>query len=145
MINKITLIGRLGKDAELKTLENGVQYSQLLLATDQSYKDGKGDWQKETTWHNITVWRDLATRYSALKKGDLVYVEGSVDIRSYIDSSGNKQQRYGVTGSIVRHLDKKTEAIPEPVPPPQYSYTDANADKTDDAAKDGKDDDDLPF
>jgi single-strand DNA-binding protein len=142
MINKITLIGRLGKDAELKTLENGVQYSQLSIATDNNYKDAKGDWQKETTWHPITVWRDLATRYSALKKGDLVYVEGSVDIRSYIDSSGTKQQRYGVTGSIIRHLDKKPEPIPEPVPPPQYSYTAADTDKKDDTSKD---DDGLPF
>lgn len=144
MINKVTLIGRLGKDAELKTLENGVQYCHFSVATDQTWKDEKGDWQKATTWHNITVWRDMATRYGALKKGDLVFVEGSLEDRSYIDGNGNKQYRYGVNGSIVRHLDKKALAPPEPVPPPQYSY-DSAAEAVNTSPSKIQSDDELPF
>ena len=70
MINKVTLIGHLGGDPEVRTLENGTQVGRFSLATNENYKDKEGAWQSQTEWHNIIVWRDLAERSKKNKKGN---------------------------------------------------------------------------
>lgn len=77
MINKVILLGRLGKNAEV-TVINETKMTKFSVATSNSYKDKSGKWQESTEWHNITAWAKLAEQAEDWNKGDLVYVEGSI-------------------------------------------------------------------
>ena len=86
-INKVILIGRLGKKPELRNLESGKSVANFSLATSEKYKG-----EEQTTWHNIVMWEnvaEIAERY--LDKGSLVYLEGKIQNRSYDDNDGNKR------------------------------------------------------
>lgn len=89
-LNRVTLIGRLGQDPEIRYLENGVAVGRFSLATTERYQDNEGNWQdRPTEWHNIVVWRYLAERAEKeLKKGMAVYVEGQINYRTYDDKDG---------------------------------------------------------
>ncbi len=107
MINKVTLIGNLGGDPELKTLEGGATVARFSLATNENYKDKNGDWQTQTEWHNVVVWRDLADRAAAqLKKGMMVYVEGKISYRKYQDQNGQDKYTTDIVASVFRKLEK---------------------------------------
>lgn len=84
-VNKVILVGHLGKDPEVRTLENGAKVANFSMATTESYKDkNTGERVDNTEWHNIVVWRglaDVAERF--LKKGSLIYIEGKLQTRSY--------------------------------------------------------------
>ncbi len=84
-VNKVILIGRLGKDPEVRNLENGVSVANFTMATSESYKDRTTGEKKEVTeWHNIVLWRGLAEiSQKYLHKGDLVYIEGKLRTRSW--------------------------------------------------------------
>jgi len=84
-VNKVILVGRLGKDPEVRTLENGTMVANFTLATSETYKDRTTGERKEVTeWHNIVLWRALAEiSQKYLHKGDLVYVEGKLRTRSW--------------------------------------------------------------
>jgi len=87
--NRVQLIGNLGQDPELKTLENGKKVTRFTLATSEEYKNAEGQKIKETTWHNIVAWNglaDIAEKY--LKKGRQVAVDGRIVYRSYEDKKG---------------------------------------------------------
>ena len=87
--NKVTLIGNLGHDPEIKTTETGKKVTNFTLATDDGYKNSEGQRVSETTWHNIVAWNglaDIAVRY--LKKGRQVAVEGRIVYRTYEDKTG---------------------------------------------------------
>lgn len=87
--NRAQLIGHLGQDPELKTIESGKKVARFTLATDDSYKNSEGQKIKETTWHNIIAWNglaDLSDKY--LKKGSKVAVEGRIVYRTYEDKKG---------------------------------------------------------
>ena len=91
-LNRVQLIGRLGKDPVIREAGNG-RVCNFSIATDQSWKDKNGEWQKKTTWHNIATWQErlvnLAEKY--LKKGTQVYVEGAIETRKYKDKSGEEK------------------------------------------------------
>jgi single-strand DNA-binding protein len=84
-INKVILVGRLGKDPEVRSLENGVQVANFSLATSEKFKDrNTGETREQTEWHNVVLWRglaELAQKY--LKKGEQVYIEGKLRTRSW--------------------------------------------------------------
>lgn len=84
-VNKVILVGRLGKDPEVRNLENGVSVANFTMATSESYKDRTTGEKKESTeWHNIVLWRGLAEiSQKYLHKGDLVYIEGKLRTRSW--------------------------------------------------------------
>ena len=84
-VNKVILIGRLGKDPEVRNLENGVAVANFTMATSETYKDRTTGEKKETTeWHNVVLWRGLAeVSQKYLHKGDLVYIEGKLRTRSW--------------------------------------------------------------
>lgn len=84
-VNKVILIGRLGKDPEVRNLDNGVSVANFTMATSESYKDRTTGEKKEVTeWHNIVLWRALAEiSQKYLHKGDLVYIEGKLRTRSW--------------------------------------------------------------
>ncbi len=90
-VNKVILIGNLGKDPEVRHLESGVMVANFPLATTESYKDrNTGERRQVTEWHNIVLWRGLAEVTEAyLKKGNQVYVEGKLRTRSWTDQEGN--------------------------------------------------------
>ena len=108
MINKVTLIGRLGNDPEVRRLEGGAVVSRFSLATSESYKDKDGNFQESTEWHNIVAWRDLAERAEkSLKKGTLLYVEGKVTYRKYTDKDNVERYVTDIVASTFRILEKR--------------------------------------
>src|SRR3982751_6469179 len=90
-VNKVILVGNLGKDADTKFTPSGVAKTTFSVATSRRWKDQQtGDWKEETDWHNVVLWRaeNLA---NYLTKGKQVYVEGRLRTRSYDDKDGNKR------------------------------------------------------
>lgn len=91
-VNKVILIGNLGKDPESFTFENGVKKVSFSLATTESYKDKEGNKVDQTEWHNVVLWRslaDVAEKY--LSKGNQVFIEGKIKTRAWDDKDGNKR------------------------------------------------------
>jgi single-strand DNA-binding protein len=92
-VNKVILIGNLGKDPEVRHLEGGVAVARFPIATSETYKDKSGNKQEKTEWHNIVVWRGLAeVAEKYLKKGQSVFIEGKIRTNQYQDKEG--VQRY---------------------------------------------------
>ena len=107
-LNKVTLIGNLGKDPEVQLLEKQIKVAKFSLATTESYKDDKGQKHVHTDWHTIILWRslaDLAEKY--LHKGSLVYVEGKLKTRSFDDKEGQKKFVTEIVAEQIILLDKK--------------------------------------
>jgi single-strand DNA-binding protein len=93
-VNKVILLGRLGKDPELKHTSGGTAVAKFTLATNDRFKDKDGNWQDRTDWHNITCWARLAEIASEyLKKGNSVYIEGNLRTDSW-DDKQTGQKRY---------------------------------------------------
>lgn len=108
MVNKITLIGHLGQNPEVRRLESGAAVAKYSVATNESYKDKNGEWQKLTEWHDVVVWRELAEYAEKyLKKGMLIYVEGKVTYRKYTDQNGVERKLTEIVANIVRILEKR--------------------------------------
>ena len=108
MVNKVTLIGHLGKDPDIRTLENGTKVGTFTMATSESYKDKTDTWQNLTEWHNVVVWRYLAEKAEReLKKGGLVYVEGKITHRKYQDKEGQERSISEVVASTVNSLERR--------------------------------------
>ncbi len=107
-VNKVILVGRLGKDPEVRNLENGVSVANFSLATSESYKDKTtGDKKEVTEWHNISLWRglaDIAAKY--LHKGDLVYIEGKLRTRSW-EKEGVTRYTTEIIGDNMTMLSSK--------------------------------------
>jgi single-strand DNA-binding protein len=136
-VNKVILIGRLGKDPELKYTPNGTPVARFTLATDEVFKDQSGEQQKHTEWHNIVAWKRLAEICSEyLTKGKQVYVEGTIRSRQWEDQAGNKRTTYEIIARDMRMLGSKadmerlttergaTERAAEPEPPAEPEITD---------------------
>ena len=135
-INKVILIGRLGKDPELKYTPSGTPVAKFTLATDENYKDrATGELQQRTEWHNIVAWNKLAEICGEyLTKGKLVYIEGSIRSRPYQDQAGNKRTWFEIWANKMTMLGSKAESermaaagmerstpepqAPAPAPPP---------------------------
>ncbi len=114
MINKVILVGRLGKDPILRNTASGVAVATFSMATSESYKDDKGEWQDKAEWHNIVVWRERAeTVAKYLKKGALVYVEGKMTTRTY-EQEGQTKYITEIVASVVRGLEKRDSSAPPP-------------------------------
>ncbi len=141
-VNKVILIGNLGADPEIRTLENGVKVATINLATSEFFKDRNGERQTHTEWHRIVLWRGLAEVVeNYLKKGSQVYIEGRLRSRSYEDQDG--KTRY-VTEIEARELTmlgrKENDGNEQASSPTKISKQES--------AKDQKEDinnDDLPF
>ena len=102
------LIGNLGKDPEVQTLEGNIKVAKFSLATTESYKDENGQAHSQTEWHNIVLWRglaDLAEKF--LHKGNLIHLEGKIKTRSYEDKQGIKKYVTEIIAEQIILLDKK--------------------------------------
>ncbi len=108
MVNKVTIIGHLGQDPEVRHLENGASIAKLRVATNENYKDKEGNWQDRTEWHTIIAWRFLAERAEkSLKKGSLAYIEGKLTTRKWQDADGKDRWTTEVVANVLRSLDKR--------------------------------------
>ncbi len=109
-VNKVILVGRLGRDPETRYTSSGQAVCNFSLATDESYKDRTGERQKRTEWHKIVAWRKLAEICQQyLKKGSLVYVEGRIQTRQWDDREGNKRTSTEIVASGMRMLGARGE------------------------------------
>jgi single-strand DNA-binding protein len=130
-VNKVILIGNLGKDPDLRYLPSGEPVAKFPLATGARWKDKNGQMQERTDWHNIVVFKrqaEVCNEY--LRKGSPVYIEGRIQNRSWEDKDGNKRYITEVVAQAVRMLGRKGE--PEEEVPEEVAET-----KTED--------EDLPF
>jgi single-strand DNA-binding protein len=107
MLNRVTLVGHLGRDPEVRRLENGTSVGKFSIATTESYKDANNEWQNQTEWHDIVVWRLQAEQAEkTLKKGSFVYIEGKLTHRKYTDKNGIERYATEVVAAMFRNLEK---------------------------------------
>jgi len=148
-VNKVILLGRLGKDAETKFTTGGAAVTKFPLATSRRWKDQQtGEWKEETDWHNIVVWRqENVANY--LTKGKQIYVEGRLQTREYTDRDGNKRKTTEIVATQLVLLGNKPEGMggsegggPASYAPPAQR-DDAEPSFVDSGA--GITDDDIPF
>lgn len=109
-INKVILVGNLGKDPEVRHLEGNVSVAKFSLATTEFYKNKDGNRVETTEWHNIVMWRGLAdSAEKILKKGSLVYIEGKIRTRNYDDKDGHKRYITEIVADTMTLLNRKSD------------------------------------
>lgn len=104
-VNKVILVGRLGRDPETRYTGGGQAVANFSVATDETYKDRNGEKQKRTEWHKIVVWgkqAEIAQQY--LKKGSLVFIEGRIQSREWQDKEGQKRTSFEIVANNFRML-----------------------------------------
>ena len=107
-VNKVILIGNLGKDPELRYLDNGVAVANFSLATTENYKNKSGERVSQTEWHNVVVWRGLAeVAEKYLRKGASVYIEGKIKTRKWEDKEGNTRYNTEILADNMNMLGGK--------------------------------------
>lgn len=149
MINKVTLIGNLGKDPEIRHFEGGGAVTKFPLATNENYQDRNGEWQTRTEWHNVVCWGAMAERAEKqLKKGMLLYCEGKISTRKWQDKEGVERYTTDIPINTYRILEKRetgNAGLPEadfPSISDGYETVSPNAGG---ASKNPTVEDDLPF
>jgi single-strand DNA-binding protein len=109
-VNKVILIGNLGKDPEIRTTPQGTSLARFTLATTTTWKDASGARQERTEWHDIVAWEKLAQICGEyLHKGKMVYVEGSLQTRSWEDQNGQKRYKTEIKASNVVMLSRRED------------------------------------
>lgn len=137
-INKVILVGHLGKDPEVRHLEGGTAVCNFPMATSESYTDrNSGERKTQTEWHNIVLWRRQAeTAEKYLRKGSLIYLEGKLRTRSWEDQSGQKKYTTEIVGDTFQMLDR---------PPSGSRSSDDASPKAESQSTVATEADDLPF
>lgn len=136
-VNKVILVGNLGKDPEIWTFEDGTKKASFSLATTESYKDKMGNKVDQTEWHNVVLWRGIAgVAEQYLKKGSSVYVEGKIRSRSYQDKDGNTKYITEIFGDNMTMLGGRSDNSQQQAPPQTQQSSPATSET---------DPDDLPF
>ncbi|HCT29399.1 MAG TPA: single-stranded DNA-binding protein [Bacteroidales bacterium] len=108
-INKVEIQGFLGRDAEVKTFDSGRTLVNMSVATNESFKNNKGEWVNSTSWHNVTYWKNKKDEMVNFKKGELVFVTGKLSTRKYTDKSG--QDKY-ITEVVAQKVELvKTDVL----------------------------------
>ena len=106
-VNKVILIGNLGKDPDIRYLDNGVAVANMSIATTENYKNKKGDRVSQTEWHEIVLWRglaEIAEKY--LKKGSNVYIEGKIRTNKWVDKEGVTRNKVEIMADKMNMLSK---------------------------------------
>jgi single-strand DNA-binding protein len=137
-VNKVILVGRLGKDPEMRSTPSGTSIAKFTMATDDRFTDKNGEKQERTEWHNITAWGKLAEICGQyLRKGKLVYIEGSIRTDSWDDKeTGQKRYRTEIIANQMQMLDRKGD---------EGGGSYAGAKKSGGAATQVEEEDDVPF
>ena len=136
-VNKVILVGNLGKDPEVRYLDSGVAVANFSLATTENYKNKQGEKVSQTEWHNIVLWRGLAeVAEKWLKKGSSVYIEGKIRTNKWEDKEGNTRYNTEILADNMTMLGNRINS----------DVSDKNDSKTLSAIKSVNDEnDDLPF
>jgi len=138
-LNKVILIGNVGKDPEVRQFDNGGKKISFSLATNESYRDKDGAWQEQTEWHNIAGYGFLADR--PIAKGDTIYVEGKIKTRDYKDKDGNTRYITEIIAERFNMILRKGDGTASSGGGQQGSYKQAESAPT----ADDSPSDDLPF
>jgi len=129
-VNKVILVGNLGKDPEVRYLDNGVAVANFSLATTENYKNKAGERVSQTEWHNIVLWRGLAeVAEKYLKKGASVYIEGKIKTRKWEDKDGNTRYNTEILADNMNMLGGKQSQGDSPL---STSKSVTSDDKSDD-------------
>jgi len=146
-LNRAMLIGRLGKDPEMRATSDGTTVASFSLATSEFYTDKNGTRQERTEWHNIVAWRklaDIARRF--LAKGRQVYVEGRITTREWTDRDGNKRRTTEIVASNLVLLGPRPDSVGGETPAQPYSPPTSREELPEPAfGEAGITDDDIPF
>jgi len=148
-VNKVVLIGNLGKEPDLQHLEGNIAVAKFPLATTETYKDKNGTLISQTEWHTVVLWRglaELAQKY--LHKGSLIYLEGRIRTRNWEDKDKNRRFSTEIIGDNLVMLDKRKEHEhlangEHTVTPDMTNFPESNFDGTSGGGNVTKDD--LPF
>ena len=154
-LNRVQLIGNLGADPEVRSTSNGGRVANLSLATSRQWKGASGDKQEKTEWHRVVIWNnkgsnlaDIAERYC--KKGDKIYVEGSIEYRSWQDKEGQTRYTTEINARELILLSGKGDGGESYSAPKAAGATAAKSGAKDESFSDfpealDAEDDDLPF
>ncbi len=154
-VNKVILVGNVGKDPETRYLDENTAVCKFSLATSEVYRNREGEKVTQTEWHNIVLWRGLAqVAEKYVKKGSQLYIEGRIRSRSYDDKDGNRRYITEVVGDNMQMLGRKADSNQgqeqQQTPAPQQqtpASPPANTENTDKGSfpDKGGEPDDLPF
>lgn len=130
MLNKVILIGRLGRDPETRFMPNGEAVCNFSVATSEKYTDKNGQRQEATEWHNVTMYRKLAEIAGQyLTKGSQVYIEGKIQSRKYTDKNGAERTAYDIIANEMKMLGGNAQTqTPAPKPQPAQAQDDISDD-----------------
>ncbi len=149
-VNKVILVGNVGKDPEVRHLDSGVAVANFPIATSESYIAKNGDKVTTTEWHNIVLWRglaDVAEKY--VKKGRQLYIEGRIRSRSYDDKDGIKRYVTEIYGDVMQLLGSRPDNQQSDNQESQYSSGQSQSDRfsasNEPETNETEGDDDLPF
>jgi len=110
MINKVILLGHVGKDPEVRHLDNDRTVARLTIATNETYRNKSGEKVTNTEWHNVVAWRALAEiTEKYIKKGSLLYIEGKLRTRSWDDKDGNKRYTTEIEAENIQMVGRRPE------------------------------------
>ncbi len=138
-VNKVILLGNLGKDPEMRTLDSGVKMARISLATNDYFKNKNGEVIERTEWHSVILWHrraELAEKY--LRRGSPLYVEGRLQYRNWDDKDGIKRYTTEIIADVINLVGGKPSNAAGSSPP-------ANDNTTDPKDADIPEEDDLPF
>jgi len=147
-VNKVILIGNLGKDPETRYMSNGEAVTNITLATTDTWKDKNGDKQEKTEWHRVTFYRKLAEIAGEyLKKGRSVYVEGRLETRKWTDKNGTDRYTTDIIATDMKMLGNRSGSGSFEAPQHEEDTTPSPANSNPSRSTGGFDDmdDDIPF
>jgi len=141
-INKVILVGNVGKDPEVRYLDSGVTVANFPFATSETYKNKNGEKVTTTEWHNIVIWRGLAEIVEKyVKKGSQLYLEGKIRTRSWDDRDGNKRYTTEIVADTMQMLGRRSDESVAP-PPSEEKLPTGETNEEDNTTEET---DDLPF
>jgi len=149
-INKVILVGNVGKDPEIRHLDSGVAVANFPMATSENYTAKNGDKVESTEWHNIVAWRGLAEVVEKyVTKGRQLYIEGKIKTRSWDDKEGNKRYTTEIVADVMQMLGTRADNQSSNKPDTQSNNSQGGSDNFEGVSEPDTDDqggdDDLPF
>lgn len=145
-VNKVILVGNVGKDPEIRHLDSGVAVANFPLATSESYIAKNGDKVTTTEWHNIVLWRGLAeVAEKYVTKGRQIYIEGRIRTRSWDDKEGNKRYTTEIYGDVLQMLGKRDDQSGGGQSEYQNGNNSQNKPEAEPDSTQSTEEDDLPF
>ena len=145
-VNKVILVGNVGKDPETRYLEGGTAVCSFSLATSETYRNRDGEKITNTEWHNVVLWRGLAeVAEKYVKKGSQLYIEGRIRTRSWDDRDGNKRYTTEVVGDNMQMLGKPQPSNDAERAPVQSSPIEEKKEQAPQDISQTEEGDDLPF